>query len=120
MWSDEMEARWQQLAEEVFLGVKEWRLQHPRATFTEIEQALDERWAKARARLLQDLALASAAADLVSAGAAQRPRCPQCDRVLEAHGQETRQVVTTYEQTIRLRRSYATCPSCGTGLFPPG
>ena len=57
---------------------------------------------------------------LVTAAAAQRPRCPQCDRVLEAHGQETRQVVTTYEQTISLRRSYATCPSCGTGLFPPG
>ena len=92
----------------------------PKASFLEIEQALDERWAKARARMLQDMALASAAADIVAAEATERPRCPQCDRVLEAHGQETRQVVTTYEQTVHLQRSYATCPSCGTGLFPPG
>ena len=101
MWSDEMEARWQQLAEEVFLGIKEWRLQHPKATFVEIEQALDERWAKARARLLQDLALASAAADLVTAAGVQRPRCPQCGRVLEAHGQETRQLVIDAKGPIR-------------------
>ena len=120
MWSEETEARWQQLADEVLLGVKEWRQQHPRATLTEIEQALDERWATARARLLQDLALASAAADLTAAATAARPRCPQCDRVLEARGMETRQVVTSYEQPVQLRRSYASCPSCGTGLFPPG
>ena len=32
MWSDELETQWRQLAEEVLVGMKEWRLQHPRAT----------------------------------------------------------------------------------------
>ena len=59
-WSEEMEAHWQQLAEEVVLGMKEWRLQNPKATFREIEAALT------------------------------------------------------------LERSYAVCPACGVGLFPPG
>src|SRR5204862_315354 len=43
MWTSELEGRWQRLAEEVFVGIKEWRLQHPKATFAEIERALDER-----------------------------------------------------------------------------
>ena len=36
---DDFEARWHEEAEEVISGMKEWRLQHPKATFREIEQA---------------------------------------------------------------------------------
>lgn len=120
MWSTEMEARWRELSEEVFTGMAEWRVQHPRATFSAIEAALDERLATVRARMLQDVALASAAANLTSTGAAERPRCPECGHVLEAHGQEERTLRTTYERPVTLRRSYARCPACGVGLFPPG
>lgn len=42
--------RWNELAEAVMTGMKEWRLQHPRATFRQIEAALDERLARMRAR----------------------------------------------------------------------
>ena len=78
MWAGEMEARWQGLSEAVFTGMAEWRVQHPRATFSEIEAALDERLAVVRARMLQDVALASAAADLTATAAAERPCCPEC------------------------------------------
>ena len=54
---------WRALSDEVLTGMKEWRLQHPRATLSEIEAALDERLARLRARMLEDAALASAAAD---------------------------------------------------------
>jgi hypothetical protein len=120
VWAQEHEARWQQLAEEVFVGIKEWRLQHPKASFAEIERALDERLARVRARLLEDVALASAAADLPAVPPAARPHCPDCGQPLEARGRQTRQVRTHHEQAVRLRRSYAVCPSCRTGLFPPG
>ena len=40
--------------------------------------------------------------------------------LLEAHGQETRTVTTTYDKPVRLRRSAARCPACGRRLFPPG
>ena len=55
-----MEAHWRKLAEEVMTGVKEWRVQHPKATFEEIETAIDEGLARVRARMLEDVALASA------------------------------------------------------------
>jgi DNA-directed RNA polymerase subunit RPC12/RpoP len=120
MWTGEMEARWRALSEEVFTGMAEWRVQHPRATFSEIEAALDERLATVRARMLQDVALASAATDLSTQTVQERPRCPDCGHALEAHGQEERTLRTTYERPVTLRRSYARCPACGVGLFPPG
>jgi predicted RNA-binding Zn-ribbon protein involved in translation (DUF1610 family) len=117
---DDLDARWRELAEEAFTGVKEWRLQPPRATFREIEAAVDERLARVRARLLQDAALASAAADLRALPAAARPLCPDCGHRLEARGQEPRQVTTTYDHQLTLTRSDAVCPACGAGHFPPG
>ena len=122
MWSAAMEARWRELSEEVFTGMAEWRVQHPRATFSEIEAALDERLATVRARMLQDVALASAATDLSTQPAEERPCCPgpEWGHALEAHGQEERTLRTTYERPVRLRRSYARCPGCGVGRFPPG
>jgi ribosomal protein S27AE len=76
--------------------------------------------AKVRARMLEDAALASAASDLSAASAGERPVCPHCGVPLEAHGQETRDLTTTGNQTVRLTRTYAVCPACGAGLFPPG
>lgn len=116
---DEVEVVWQQLAAEVLSGFKEWRLQHPRATLTEMEAALDERWAKARARALQDAALASAAAEVRADREGERPRCPACGEGLQAVGQETRELTTTGNQRIRLTRSAARCPACGARVFPP-
>lgn len=52
----EFAQNWQKLSEEVLVGMKEWREQHPKATFTEIEEALDERLGRLRARMLQDSA----------------------------------------------------------------
>lgn len=119
-WTPGLEARWRESSEEVLTGMKEWRLQHPKATFREIETALDERLGKVRARLLEDAALLSAAAEVSTAATEERPRCPGCGEPLEARGQATRELTTTFNQTIRLNRSYAVCPSCGEGLFPPG
>jgi uncharacterized protein with PIN domain len=98
----------------------DWRAGHPRATFGEIEAALDERLNQVRARVLADLALASTATDLQAASAAERPRCEACGVVLQARGQSERAVVTQGGAEVRLRRSYATCPRCGDGSFPPG
>jgi YgiT-type zinc finger domain-containing protein len=114
------ESKWEALAAEVFLGMKEWRLQHPKATFKEIEQALDLRLSALRARMLQDVALASAAATVHATAPEDRPTCPACGGRLVARGQDTRAVATTHGQTVTLSRSYAVCPACGAGLFPPG
>ena len=117
---DGFEARWHEEAEEVISGMKEWRLQHPKATFREIEQALDERLGKLRARLLQDAAMASAAADLATAEGGQRLRCAQCGALLEDRGLQERRLTTHHDQVVRLERRYGVCPACGAGFFPPG
>lgn len=120
MWNEEAERVVQELAEEVMQGVKEWRLKNPKATFREIEAAVDGRWARARARLLQEVALASDATKVSSGPEGGGTECPQCGQCLESRGQGTRSLSTHYDQRISLKRSYGVCSACGTGLFPPG
>ena len=118
---EEFERRWHLEAEAVMSGMKEWRLQHPKATFREIEAAVDEKLSGMRARLLEDLALASRAADLQDKQAGGRPRCPSCGHVLESQGKQDRTILTHGGSAVHLRRDYARCPACGAGLFPsPG
>ena len=119
MRAEAMDQRWRQEAEAVLTGFKEWRLQHPTATLSEIEVALDERLARVRARLLEDAALASAAADLAALPPADRPRCPQCGAVMALRGPEVRHLTTTYEHHLTLRRHYAVCAACDAALSPP-
>ena len=116
----DFDAQWEELAAEVLSGMKEWRLQHPKATLRQIEAALDERLGKMRARMLQDAALASAAADLKAAQATERPVCSECGSVLVERTVAERQLITQHNQVLQLARSYGVCPTCGTGLFPPG
>jgi predicted RNA-binding Zn-ribbon protein involved in translation (DUF1610 family) len=97
---------------------KEWRLQHPKATLKEIEQALDQRLGKMRVRMLQDAAMASAAADIKTATAQERPVCPQCGEELQSRDRQVRKLTTQHNQTVELERSYGVCPGCGTGFFP--
>ncbi len=94
-------------------------MQHPKATFREIEAALDERLARLRARMLEDALLASRAAEWEAEDGAT-PVCPQCGTPLHGRGKEPRELTTQHDQVLRLEREYAVCPACHTGLFPPG
>ena len=111
-----LEGRWREEAEAIATGLTAWRAQHPRATFGEIEAALDARLDGMRARLLEDLALASRATD----GGGEGAVCRECGGRLEGHGAHARQVVTQGDRVVRLRRAYARCSARGAGLFPPG
>ena len=112
--------RWQEDAAEVWTGLADWRAAHSKATFGEIEAELDVRLNRVRARVLADLALASAAADVRAGSRAERPRCAPCGVVLQARGTSDRTLLTQGGAAVRLERSYATCPRCGDGSFPPG
>jgi hypothetical protein len=119
MRTDEMEARWRGLSEDVFVGMAEWRVQHPKATLQEIETALDERLGRLRARMLEDAAVASQATDLRTMPEEERPHCEHCGTRLRHRTKEKRDVITHHGETLTLERSYATCPTCGEGFFPP-
>jgi YgiT-type zinc finger domain-containing protein len=113
-------ARWQAEAQAARADLDQWRQQHPTASFTEIEQAVDAQIDRLRAHLVQDLALASRAAELADRQAGPPPRCPTCRARLVRQGVHSRQVRVRGNQSVILQRDYAVCPACGTGLFPPG
>ena len=111
---------WRRLSEEVITGMREWRIAHAKATFAEIEAALDERLNRMRARMLEDAALASASSEWAGKPEGERPTCPSCGSVLTSRGQQERSVQTQGGKQVRLKRSYGVCPACDEGLFPPG
>lgn len=120
MTKADFDAQWRELSEQVLSEMKEWRLQHPRATLREMEVALDERLAKQRARMLEDMAHASETADLSQVAPKERPTCPGCGGRLGPRGLRKRRLETTGGQEITLERSYVVCPTCEVGFFPSG
>lgn len=115
----DFDAEWDKLAAEVLSGMKEWRLQHPKAKLREIEAALDERLGRMRVRMLEDAAMASEAADLKQIRAWERQRCSDCGEELVERAVTERQLVTQHNQVLKLERSYGVCPQCGAGFFSP-
>jgi hypothetical protein len=113
------EPSWEDLSAEILTGMREWRLSHPKATLREIEQALDQRWYRLRARMLHDVALQSVAADWQQTTTSERPTCRVCGTALISRGKRTRQLKTHGGYKITLDRSYGLCPTCKKGLFPP-
>jgi hypothetical protein len=110
---------WLELFQEMDEGFREWRREHPKATLTEIERALDARWAKTRAVLLTDVAQASASADFAGKDA-ERPHCPACHVPVVARGKHERSLRTHGDRRIHLERDYGECPQCGEAFFPSG
>lgn len=108
----EDDSAWQQLADDAFAHLRQWRTEHPKATFAEIEAATDRHLAGMRARLLRDVALTSAATTTPAT-------CPACGARMQARGRETRTLVTDHGQAVPLTRTRTVCPACGAGLFPP-
>ncbi len=113
MRTPEEDAAWDRQAAQVRADVQAWRAAHPQATLKQIEQEVDRQLAAARARLV-------AAAALAGPVDVAPPACPECGAAMTWEGERTRRLTTTHDEVIELRRRYARCPRCGTGLFPPG
>ncbi len=112
--------RWRELSEQVLSEMQQWRAAHPRATRAAIEAEAEARVVRRRARLVADMALASAARDWTERGAGARPGGTAGGHPLPARGLDTRRRTVPGEQAIALTRRSGSCPACGTGLFPPG
>lgn len=120
MGRDDFNQDWSSVSADMLSGVYAWRLQHPTATLTEIETAIDERLTRLRTKMLQDAALATPAADWAAAPPAARPLCPHCQTPLQPRGKQSRTLQTHGGRDLVFERSYGVCPACETGLFPPG
>lgn len=111
---------WDELFEEASRQVEQWRREHKRATLTEIEDTADGELARMRAQMIQDLAMASPAADLTSMAEEERAKCPHCGRLLAANGRQKRTLTTDHEQGVERERSKGYCRHCKLSFFPSG
>jgi len=108
------------LFEEVEEKLKDWQRSYRRATFTEIEKAVDEEMAQVRAQMLEDIALDSKSTDWRGQKKDDRPKCLVCGTAPQASGEHTRRLVAEYEQTVELSGHHGRCPECGASRFPRG
>ncbi len=106
-----------QFEEDILSGMWEWRLQHPKATFVEIEAEMEKRISRLRARMMEELIQMSAAAD---AERDEPIRCPECGATMERRGKRKRKMQGTGGTEIEIEREYIECPACGAGFFPSG
>jgi hypothetical protein len=100
------------------LGMTHWRKEHPKATWAEIEAAVDEQIKQVRAQLLQDMVQMGESEEWSEKPEEERPRCRTCGKPLWARGEQTRYLQTNGGEAIKLTRTYGTCPECGVGFFP--
>ena len=117
MQPEDFQERWKEQGEHVFAAVAQWRATHAQATLAEIEQAVDEQIHQLRARMIEQTAQASAAAE---SEASQGLVCEQCGKPLQARGRAKRRWQTQGGQAVEVERTYVSCPQCGGGFFPPG
>lgn len=119
METEPMEARWRGFSEEVLMGMKQWRSQHPKATLREIEDEVSHQMSRLGAQMIQEMAQQSAATEWGKSSGAAAPQCPKCGTNLVARGKRKRHLQSSGGAEVELERSYGTCPTCGVGLFPP-
>jgi hypothetical protein len=101
------------------LGMTQWRKEHPKATWAEIEAAVDEQINQLRAQMLQEMVQMAEEEPWSQQSEEDRPKCATRGQALWARGEQTRCIQTTGGETVELRRTYGTCPDCGQGFFPP-
>ena len=120
MADQQFEPDWDSIFQEVRDEMVTWRRAHPKATMREIELENERVLARLHARMVQDLAAASAAADFAGQPADARPRCPKCQVPLVAHGKKRRTLRSYGNQPLAMERGHGTCPQCGQAFFPSG
>jgi YgiT-type zinc finger domain-containing protein len=114
---DKNDPVWQNLMDEIMSGLAEWRHQHSRATFSEIEEETMKRMGQLQARMMQEIAMTSEARDWQADDA---PKCPECGGKMKKRSEQERRIQAQGGSEVILKRGYAICSSCGAEIFPPG
>lgn len=111
---------WLKKSEKILTDVKEWRREHRKATFVEIEAEVHRRMVELEAQLLEDAVQESESRAWGRGSEHQAPECPDCKVRLSARGEKTRHLQGNGGQTIKVSRTYGSCPKCGQSFFPSG
>ena len=110
---NETENPQQVIEDSVSRKLMQWRREHPRATLTEIEEAVEAELAQLRQELVAEMVQETAVDQSV-------PHCPQCGQGMVKNGRRQRKLKGKEGETIHLDRQQWRCLACGATLFPPG
>src|SRR6266702_1400063 len=72
------------------LGMTQWRKEHPKATWAEIEAAVEEQINQLRAQLIQDVVQMGETEEWSQKPEEERPTCATCGKPLSVRGEQTR------------------------------
>ena len=100
--------------DELTRKMRQWQQANPKATLTEIEEAVEAELALLRKRLVEEMARDKEAANQTV------PDCPQCGQKMVKNGRRKRKLESKEGQTLELNRQQWRCLDCGATLFPPG
>jgi hypothetical protein len=114
----EQQDKWRDLQDKINAAIEEWRREHPEATLTEIEEAVDSRMAGMRTQMVEDLAQRGRTGRIKELPEEERPKCPRCGQPAAANGKGRRKLKTFHGQTIELERDQAYCIHCEMTFFP--
>jgi RNase P subunit RPR2 len=107
------------LSGEILVDMDNWNKSNSDATFLEIEEKARELVSKLEVALIEKSALEREAESWTEQEEKERPICQNCKVPLVSRGKHTRNLQGASGREIKLKRTYGTCPNCGTGLFPP-
>jgi hypothetical protein len=110
----------EQLSREILTDITEWRRSHPQAKYVEIEDEVHRRMMQLEARIIEKAAETSPSREWGRKSGNTAPQCPKCGIALHARGPHKRTLQGNGGASVKLERTYGTCPKCGEGLFPPG
>ena len=82
------------------LGMTQWRKEHPKATWAEIEAAVDERMNQLRAQLIQDVVQMSETEGWKQKSEEDRPRCSTCAAASRPHRGRAATTASTRSSSI--------------------
>jgi hypothetical protein len=99
---------------EMYGELRQWRANHPGASFDEIASQVTPRRRALMGRLLVQLAGQHGDGEVI-----EGVSCPDCGQAMSYKGTPSRDVLHK-EGERELVRAYYYCAQCKTGLFPPG
>lgn len=108
-----------QTEQEIREQLRQWRREHPRATFDEIDAEVARQYARVHAAVVAELSMAADPVDGVDAAVGTSIVCPECQAPMQRRGQRRRRMATRRGMEAEVVRDYYVCPACGAGLFPP-
>jgi hypothetical protein len=99
---------------EMYEELRQWRANHPGASFDEIAAQVTPRRRALMGQLLKQLARQHGDGEVI-----EGLNCPTCGEPMSYKGTPRREVLHK-EGGTELERAYYYCAQCEAGLFPPG